>query len=208
VLRALGVPAERILLSVIGQLAPIKGQDDAIEILAGLIGAGVDAELLLVGTAKFTAPGASLDNEDFERGLHRRAAELGVAERVRFLGERGDVPDVLAATDLMLMPFWREGFGRVAIEAMALGTPVAAAAVGGPLDIVRAGVDGLLLPPRDPAAWTRELAPLLGDPARLLEIGERGRERAREFSLQSQSDAVLDLYRELAGGPPAPTPVL
>jgi glycosyltransferase involved in cell wall biosynthesis len=206
--RELGVPAERIVLSVIGQLAPIKGQDDAIEILAGLLGAGVDAELLLVGTAKFTAPGASLDNEDFERGLHRRAAELGVAERVRFLGERGDVPDVLAATDLMLMPFWREGFGRVAIEAMALGVPVAAAAVGGPLDIVRPGVDGLLLPPRDPAAWTRELAPLLGDRERLLEVGARGRDRAREFSLQSQSEAVLDLYRELAGRASAATPVL
>jgi L-malate glycosyltransferase len=206
--RELGIPAERIVLSVIGQLAPIKGQDDAIEILAGLQGAGIDAELLLVGTAKFTAPGASLDNADFERGLHRRAAELGVVDRVRFLGERGDVPDVLAATDLMLMPFWREGFGRVAIEAMALGVPVAAAAVGGPLDIVRPGVDGLLLPPRDPAAWAGELAPLLGDRARLVELGARGRERAREFSLQSQSEAVLELYRELVGGVPARTSVL
>jgi glycosyltransferase involved in cell wall biosynthesis len=206
--RELGVPAERIVLSVIGQLAPIKGQDDAIEILAGLLGAGVDAELLLVGTAKFTAPGASLDNEDFERGLHRRAAELGVAERVRFLGERGDVPDVLAATDLMLMPFWREGFGRVAIEAMALGVPVAAAAVGGPLDIVRPGVDGLLLPPRDPAAWTRELLPLLGDRPRLLELGERGRQRAGEFGLESQTKAVLGLYRELLGERPAGVPAL
>ncbi len=197
--RELGIPPERVVLAVIGQLAPIKGQDDAIEILAGLTRAGCDAELLLVGSAKFTAPGASLDNEEFERGLHRLAAERGVAERARFLGERGDVPDVLAATDLMLMPFWREGFGRVAIEAMALGVPVAAAAVGGPLDIVRRGVDGLLLPPRDPVAWTRELAPLLGDRERLRGLGERGRERAREFSLDRQADAVLGLYRELSG---------
>ncbi|HEY2478686.1 MAG TPA: glycosyltransferase family 4 protein [Solirubrobacterales bacterium] len=199
----LGIPAERVVLSVIGQLAPIKGQDEAIEILAGLLGEGREVELLLVGTAKFTAPGASLDNQDFERRLHRLAAERGVAERVRFLGERGDVPDLLAATDMMLMPFWREGFGRVAIEAMALGVPVAAAAVGGPLDIVRPGVDGLLLPPRDPAAWTRELAPLLADRERRLELGERGRERAREFSLDRQTDAVLGLYRGLAGVQPA-----
>jgi L-malate glycosyltransferase len=203
--RELGIPAERVVLSVIGQLAPIKGQDEAIEILAGLIAAGCDAELLLVGTAKFTAPGASLDNEEFERGLHRLAAERGVAERVRFLGERGDVPEVLAATDLMLMPFWREGFGRVAIEAMALGVPVAAAAVGGPLDIVRPGVDGLLLPPRDPAAWTRELAPLLDDRKRLQALGARGRERARDFSLERQTAAVLDLYQELLGGGPIPS---
>jgi glycosyltransferase involved in cell wall biosynthesis len=169
---------------------------------------GCDAELLLVGTAKFTAPGASLDNEEFERGLRRLAVARDVAARVRFLGERTDVPDILAATDLMLMPFWREGFGRVAIEAMALGVPVAAAAVGGPLDIVRAGVDGLLLAPRDPATWTRELEPLLGDRGRRLALGARGRERAREFSLRSQTDAVLDLYRELAGGQSARVPAL
>ncbi|HVX33028.1 MAG TPA: glycosyltransferase family 4 protein [Solirubrobacterales bacterium] len=201
----LRIPAERIVLSVIGQLAPIKGQDDAIEILAGLLEAGCDAELLLVGTAKFTAPGASLDNEEFERRLHSVAAERGVLERVRFLGERGDVPDVLAASDLMLMPFWREGFGRVAIEAMALGVPVAAAAVGGPLDIVRPGVDGLLLPPREPVAWVPELLPLLGDRGRRIEMGAHGRERAREFSLQSQINAVMGLYGELVAGDPIPT---
>jgi glycosyltransferase involved in cell wall biosynthesis len=206
--RELGIPAGRVVLSVVGQLAPIKGQDDAIETLASLLAAGCDAELLLVGTAKFTAPGASLDNAEFERGLHRLAAERGVAERVRFLGERGDVADVLAATDLMLMPFWREGFGRVAIEAMALGVPVAAAAVGGPLDIVRSGVDGLLLPPRDPSAWASALLPLLGDRERLREMGEQGRVRARDFSLESQTEAVLGLYRELAGARPAKVAVL
>jgi glycosyltransferase involved in cell wall biosynthesis len=206
--RELDVPAVRLVLSVIGQLAPIKGQDEAIEVLARLVEAGVDAELLLVGSAKFDDPGTSLDNADFGRRLPRLAAERGVAERVRFLGERSDVPDVLAATDVMLMPFWREGFGRVAIEAMALGVPVAAAAVGGPLDIVRPGVDGLLLPPHDPAAWTGELLPLLGDPGRRRELGERARERAREFSLQRQAEAVLGLYHELAGGEPARIPVL
>jgi glycosyltransferase involved in cell wall biosynthesis len=206
--RELEIPPERVVLSVIGQLAPIKGQDEAIEILARLLEAGVDAELLLVGSAKFTAPGTSLDNEDFGRRLPRLAAERGIAERVRFLGERRDVPDVLAATDVMLMPFWREGFGRVAIEALALGVPVAAAAVGGPLDIVRPGVDGLLLPPHDPGTWAAELLPLLGDRGRRLEMGERGRERAREFSLERQTEAVLDLYRELAGTEPARIPVL
>jgi len=204
--RELDIPDERVVLSVIGQLTAIKGQDDAIKIAAELVDAGADVELLLVGTAKFTAPGASLDNEDFGRRLPRLAADLGVAERVRFLGERRDVPDILAATDLMLMPFWREGFGRVAIEALALGVPVAAAAVGGPLDIVRPDLDGLLLPPLDPAAWTRELLPLLADHELLSEMGEHGRDRAREFSLQGQTEAVLGLYRELAGVEPDRTP--
>jgi glycosyltransferase involved in cell wall biosynthesis len=91
---------------------------------------------------------------------------------------------------------------------MALGVPVAAAAVGGPLDIVDHDVDGLLLPARDPAAWTRRLGPLLGDPARLRRLGEQGRERARDFSLERQADAVSALYRELAAGRPAAVPVL
>jgi len=194
--RELGIPGDAVVLSMIAQLTPWKGQDDAIRTLAGLSGDGRDTILLLAGSAKFAGPGTQFDNRAFERELHRLAGERGVTDRVRFAGERSDVPDVLAATDILLMPSWREAFGRIAIEAMAMGVPVAAGTEGGPAEILTEGVDGLLLPPRDPDAWSRGLAPLL-DPARRRPMGEAGRVRARDFSVAAHARAVREVYAEL-----------
>lgn len=195
--RALGVPDGAVALAVVAQLTPWKGQDDAIRILAELIAGGKDAVLLIAGSAKFAGAGTQFDNAGFERRLHELTAELGVDRRVIFLGERSDVPAVLAATDVLLLPSWQEAFGRIAIEAMAMAVPVAATEVGGPAEIVRPGVDGLLLPPRQPQLWARQLAPLVESPALRLEYGRRGRERAAAFGLEAHAGAVLDLYREL-----------
>jgi glycosyltransferase involved in cell wall biosynthesis len=142
----LGLSAEARVLTVVAQLTPWKGQDDAIRALAELGAAAADVTLLLVGSAKFSGAATQYDNVAYEWQLHDLAEGLGVAERVRFLGERSDVPRILAATDLLLLPSWREAFGRIAIEAMAMAVPVAATDEGGPAEIVSPGVDGLLLP--------------------------------------------------------------
>ena len=206
--RELGLPDDEVVLSVVGQLTPWKGQDDAIRAFAGLGERVAGVTLLLAGSAKFSGPATRYDNAEFERGLRSLAAELGVAERVRFLGERDDVPDLLAATDVLMLPSWREAFGRIAIEALAIGVPVLATEVGGPAEIVREGVDGMLLPPREPRRWAAALAPLVNDGALRREMGERGRERAREFGLEAHAAAMLDLYRGLAGRDSAPATVL
>ena len=193
----LGLAEGTVALAVVAQLTPWKGQDDAIRALAALRSSGRDACLLLAGSAKFAAAGTQYDNLAFERRLHSLAAELGVADRVRFLGERADVPNVLAATDVLLLPSWREAFGRIAIEAMAMGVPVAATEAGGPAEVVRPGVDGLLLPPRRPEAWARGLEPLVDSAEARARMGGNGLERARDFSVPVHAGQVLDLYREL-----------
>jgi L-malate glycosyltransferase len=197
-----GLAAGTVALAVVAQLTPWKGQDDAIRALAALRSSGRDACLLLAGSAKFSGAGTQYDNLAFERRLHSLAAELGVADRVRFLGERADVPHVLAAADVLLLPSWREAFGRIAIEAMAMGVPVVATATGGPAEIVRPRVDGLLLPPRRPEAWARGLEPLVDSAETRARLGSAGRERARDFSVPVHAEQVLDTYRELisAGG--------
>lgn len=192
--RELGLAGDDLVLSVVAQLTPWKGQDDAIRALAELPG---EAVLLLAGSAKFAGAGTQYDNVAYERDLHDLAAQLGVAERVRFLGERSDVADVLAATDVALLPSWREAFGRIAVEAMALGVPVAATSEGGPAEIVREGVDGLLIPPRRPDLWAAELSPLLGDADRRRRMSQAARERARDFSLPAHVTAILSIYAEL-----------
>jgi glycosyltransferase involved in cell wall biosynthesis len=197
--RELGVADDATVLAVVAQLTPWKGQDDAIKALAALGPRAPEAILLLVGSAKFAGPGTQFDNRAFERDLHGLAAELGVVERVRFLGERSDIPAVLAATDVLLMPSWREAFGRVAIEAMAIGVPVVASDVGGPAEIVRDGVDGLLLPPCRPEEWAAALVGLVGDRERRATMGRRALERARDFSLDKHVAAVRSIYDDLLG---------
>jgi glycosyltransferase involved in cell wall biosynthesis len=196
--RALGLDPRTVVLAVVAQLTPWKGQDDAIRALAALRSdQGSNVALLLAGSAKFSGPGTQFDNREYERGLHGLASELGVADRVHFIGERGDVPEVLAATDLLLLPSWQEAFGRIAIEAMAMGVPVLATEVGGPAEVVRPGVDGLLLPPRRPEAWARGLEPLVESAAARQRMGAAGRERARDFSLAVHAERMLDAYRRL-----------
>lgn len=189
--RELGLSGDAVVLSVVAQLTPWKGQDDAIRALAKLLGEPV---LLLAGSAKFAGAGTQYDNLAYERELHELAAELGVAERVRFLGERSDVAAVLAATDLLLLPSWREAFGRIAVEAMAMGVPVVATDEGGPAEIVREGVDGLLIPPRRPDLWVTELTPLLADADQRRRMSQAACERARDFSLPVHVTAILSIY--------------
>jgi glycosyltransferase involved in cell wall biosynthesis len=186
-----------VALAVVAQLTPWKGQDDAIRALAELRAGGRDATLLLAGSAKFSGAGTQFDNRAYEQDLHSLAAELGVADRVRFLGERDDVPQVLAAADVLLLPSWREAFGRIAIEAMAMGVPVAATATGGPAEIVQPARNGLLLPAREPSAWARGLEPLVDSAETRVRMGKSGRERAEDFSVPVHAEQVLGAYRGL-----------
>ena len=196
--REFGLGEGTVALATVAQLTPWKGQDDAIRALGALRASGRDATLLLAGSAKFSGAGTQFDNAAFERELHEIAAELGVADHVRFLGERGDVPHVLAAADVLLLPSWQEAFGRIAIEAMAMGVPVLATDSGGPAEIVRAGVDGLLLAPRDPAAWAAALEPLVDSAEERARMGAAGRGRAADFSVPVHAAQVIAAYRSLS----------
>src|SRR4051812_11781179 len=154
----LGAP----LLGVIAQITPWKGQDDAIRVIAELPG----AHLVVVGETKFVGRDVTFDNTAFRASLDELVAQLGVGGRVHFLGEREDVPDVLAALDLLLVPSWEEPFGRTVIEGMAMRRTVLATAAGGPAEVIRDGVDGRLLPPRRPEVWASAAAELLADEGR------------------------------------------
>jgi L-malate glycosyltransferase len=183
------------LLGVVAQLSPWKGQDTAIEALGELRRAGLDAQLLLIGAAKFVASATRFDNERYVAHLHELAAREGVAERVSWLGEREDVPALMRALDVLLLPSWEEPFGRALIEAMALEVPVIATAVGGPREIVTEGREGLLLPPREPARWAAAIRQLHSSPQLVAAMGRAGRERAQqEFTAPRHAAAILGVY--------------
>jgi L-malate glycosyltransferase len=191
----LGLDDSIVALGVVAQLTPWKGQEEAVRALALLRREVPNVRLLLAGSAKFVARATRFDNPTYVRGLHELVRELSLEEHVVFLGEREDVPELMRALDVLLVPSWEEPFGRTVVEGMAMGVPVAATSVGGPAEIIRPG-EGLLLPPRDPGAWADALGPLVEDLPRREAMGARGRERAGRFAVPQHVEAVLGAYAQ------------
>jgi L-malate glycosyltransferase len=192
----LGRAGERsMLLGVVAQLTAWKGQDTAIEALRALRAEGVDAHLLLIGSAKFVDRSTRLDNQAYVARLHELVERAGLKERVSWLGERDDVPELVRTLDALLLPSSEEPFGRVLIEAMALEVPVLATEVGGPKEIVEHGREGYLLPPREPGAWAAAIAGLAADPERARAMGRAGRARVEQaFGVRDHVAAMLAVY--------------
>ena len=196
-----GIGNGEAALAVVAQLTPWKGQDDAVRVIGKLVDRGIDARLLLAGSAKFVAAGTSFDNLAYERELRALVDSLGLGSRVTFVGELEDVPELLRAVDVLLLPSWREAFGRIAAEAMAMELPVVATSVGGPREVVRDGVDGIVLQPREPERWADAVEGLLRDPERRASMGASGRARTLErFGAEGHAKAVLDCYAAVADG--------
>ena len=123
-------------------------------------------------------------------------ADAGLQDRVSWLGERDDVPELVRALDILLLPSEEEPFGRALLEAMALEVPVLATNVGGPSELVRDGRDGYLLPPREPAAWAQAVRRVSESPEHGREMGRAGRLRIAEgFDVEHHVEAVLAVYR-------------
>ena len=197
---ALGRAGERaLLLGVVAQLTPWKGQDTAVQALGVLCREGVDAHLLLVGSAKFRSPAARYDTQGYVRRLERLVAENGLTDRVSWLGERENVAALVRALDVVLLPSWEEPFGRAVLEALALAVPVVATDVGGPREIITDGQEGLLRPPRDPRAWAQAIR-LLADDAEMRErMGSLGRRRVQQaFTLRRHVSTLVALYEQAA----------
>lgn len=192
---SLGIDESDCVLAVIGQITPWKSQDIAIRVAGELSGGEPTVRLLVVGSPKFTSSATRLDNPAYLAELHGLVEGLGLGDRVRFMGEREDIPEILAATDVVLLPSWEEPFGRAIIEAMAMGVPVIATEVGGPAEIISDGDDGLLLPPRRHEPWAEAVRGLIARPDRLEEIGRRGRAKAvASFGVERHVEAVLEAY--------------
>ena len=132
--------------------------------------------------------------------LEAQARELGVAERCVFLGHRPDVPDLLAAADVLVLPSLYEGLPVSVLEAMAAQRPVVATAIGGTDEAVTHEAVGLLVPPRDPAALASAIRRLRGDPALAKRLAAAGRDRVvREFSSEVMARNVMRIYDEVMG---------
>ncbi|MBA2246396.1 MAG: glycosyltransferase, partial [Gemmatimonadetes bacterium] len=125
-------------------------------------------------------------------------SRLAAAPRVRWLGFREDVPAIMRALDLLVVPSHYEGFGLVVAEAMAAGTAVIATRTSNFPELITDGIEGRLVPPRDPPALAETILELLHDPELRARMGRAGRERVRrEFTLERMLDRHEELLAEV-----------
>ncbi|MEO7912860.1 MAG: glycosyltransferase family 4 protein [Roseiflexaceae bacterium] len=168
--RSYGVaPGER-LIGLVGRLHPQKGQDEFLRAVALLDPRlRANCRCLVIG-------GSQPGYEQFGVELEQLARQLQIADRVRFLGFQAETQPIIAALDALVLPATRpEGLGGVLLEAMAVGVPVIATRLGGPVEIIDDRISGLLIAPRQPAQLARALTELLDDAPLRHSIGDAGR---------------------------------
>jgi len=176
VIRSRDHPGQHILLQALAQLPGVRA--------------------LIVGEALF-------GEQAYAERLYALAQELGVADRVAFLGFRRDVPLLMAACDIVVHTATApEPFGRMIVEAQLAGRPIVASRDGGVVELIADGQTGVLVPPGDPAALAAAVGTLLADPGHAAHLAEQGRRAARaRFSRErmlADFDAVLEA---VCGGP-------
>lgn len=191
--RELGASPNTVVVTIIGQIAPWKRQEDAIESLRLLLARGLDVRLWVVGEPKFRE-----ENMAYAERLKTMAAAPELAGRVVFTGFRSDIKEICRAADLLVLCSDNEPFGRVLIEAMGEGIPVVGTRAGGVPEIVTEGVSGLLYEVGDVRALADRVGELIARPERMLIMGRAAYDRARrKFGIASTVAKAESLYREL-----------
>ena len=177
------------LVGLFGRLSEWKGQHVFLDAIAAMEG----VQAVIVG-------GALFGQEAYEARIREQASRLGLEGRVRFLGFRPDVPELMAAMDVVAhTSIVAEPFGRVVVEAMMCGRPVVATRGGGVTEIIRDGETGLLVPPGDASALAAAIGCVLSQPALAERLAQKGREDvSQRFSLEETCRSVSALLSEAA----------
>jgi sugar transferase (PEP-CTERM/EpsH1 system associated) len=188
---ALGISLDQPVIGTVGNLYPVKGQTFLLQAMSGIVRHWPDCRLIIVGRG------------ELESTLKREAKELGIERNVLFLGYRPDVPELLQAMDVFVLPSLSEGLSLSILEAMAAGKPVVATAVGGNPEVILDSETGYLVPSANPGALAEKIIALLQDPLLAHEIGKNSRTRVMQhFSLSAMVNRYLMQYAELLGSTP------
>lgn len=177
-------PAD-VVIGTVGWLLPIKGPVYLLRAMGIVWKAFPDVKLVYVGKG------------DLEERLKAEAARMGVSDRVRFLGWREDVAEIMQTFDVFVLPSLNEGMGRVIVEAMAAAKPVVASRVGGIPDLVKNGENGYLVKPADPTALADAIQKLLKSGKLRRKMGEKGRQLAGGFGVANMIEKLDHLYSRL-----------
>jgi len=188
---ALGFEADAPLITVVSRVTRLKGLEQFIGAASIVAERHPRARFLIAGE-----PAA--DDHAYLASLQRLAARVGLSDRIVFAGLRRDVPALLKASTIAVMPSLNEALSNALLEAMAAGAPLVATRVGGTPEAVIDGETGVLVPPDDVPALARAIGRMLEDPAAIAALGHAARRRVEErFSLQTMVGATGQLYVDL-----------
>lgn len=187
-----GIDHSKKVFSYFGRLVGWKGVDIFLLAAKEVIRTIPNAHALIVGNA-------SDGEKSYEQYLKDLAVSLGIQQSVTFVNYQENIPELMRASSTVVhcstLP---EPFGLVPLEAMACGIPVVAMNEGGPLDIIRDGIDGLLAPPKNPNLLAIQIIKILENPDLASKLAKSGRERAeKEFSLELMTERYFNLYQRI-----------
>jgi glycosyltransferase involved in cell wall biosynthesis len=179
----------------VGRLNRWKGQDVLVRAIGELRDQGRTVRCQLVG-------GAFVTDQEVERNLVQLVDGMGLGDQVELLGDLADPSVVVANADIAVVPSKvAEPFGKVVVEAMALGRPIVATAAGGPLEVINDELNGLLVPPDDAVALAKAIARYLDDPVWARGLGRAARVRAQDFDERDAATAYRVEMERLAACP-------
>jgi glycosyltransferase involved in cell wall biosynthesis len=185
----LGLPNNSVVCITVAALFEVKGYSDLLTAAQRVLASSPDVVFLLAGEGPL------------EHELKQMAERLHLGNRVRFLGFRHDIPELLAACDIFVLPSYSEGMPMAVLEAMSSGLPVIGTSVGGMPEVVEHGTTGTLIEPGRPDALADTIIDLAADPDRCFRFGNAGRRRIEsQFSLQTMLGNYKNLYHEVLVG--------
>ncbi|UCD84698.1 MAG: glycosyltransferase [Deltaproteobacteria bacterium] len=183
--RELGIPEGKIIGNI-GHIAGHKGQRDLIEATPQILRVFPDASILIIGEGKL------------RRNLERLAEDLGVKNRVIFMGFRNDIPSLLRSMDIFVYPSHWEGLGTSLLDAMAAEVPVVATNTGGIPEVISDRVNGMLVSPRGPKALAKAVLTILQNDDLAKKLARAGRGTVKEkFTVDRMVEGTLEVYRKV-----------
>jgi glycosyltransferase involved in cell wall biosynthesis len=188
-----GCPANAPLIGYSGRLHPAKGLETLFIGFSRILNVLPDARLWIVG-------GAMPGEEHYPESLKTTASKMGIAGSVKFFGWRDDALEIMSCFDVLAVPSQKEPFGRVTVEAMMLGIPVAATASGGTLEIIENNKTGLLFDPGDSRQLADKCLEIITDPEktdRMTRLAKSGVEL--KFSAENYIGGVQRVYDSVVG---------
>ena len=189
--KELGLPGDTVLVGVVSRLTRLKGLENLLEAAAMLKPRYPHVRFLIVGEP------SPMEIRYLDE-LKALACAHGVGDRVIFTGRRSDVPAVLSAVDVSVMPSLNEALSNVVLESMAAGAPTVATRVGGTPEALVHERTGLLVPPGDSRALANAVASLLDDRPHAQRLGQAARQRIQDrFTVERMVHSTEQLYTEL-----------